>query len=194
VTFGLNIAGECISARSSNQRIYARLTSTNGKDVDAEEEWDLGGIILDKSLRTTGDNEHVSDTAKNDTPEDHGVASEARVREVSHEHRQTVSDEVERLSGRICNLFAHAQGTLSGLATRRHGTPAVSAFGERPVDVIRPDLGTALESCKLDVPRWYHRIAYHSRKLSRRTRQRTGDRQQSAVLLALDGVSPVPPQ
>jgi hypothetical protein len=54
-----------------------KLTSTNSEDVDTNKEGDLCGFVLDECLRASSDDEDVSDTAKNDTPEYHRVASEA---------------------------------------------------------------------------------------------------------------------
>jgi hypothetical protein len=131
----------------SGCRIFARLTSTNSENVDTNEEGDLGGIVLDESLRTTSDNEDVTNTAKDDTPENHGVATKAGVGKVSNDQRQTVGNQTERLAGSVCDLLAETKCTLGGLATSGYGTPTVSALGQGTVDVICPDLGAALNSC-----------------------------------------------
>lgn len=91
----------------------------------------------------------MTNTAKNDSPEDHGVASKARVGKVSNDQRETVRNQTEGLASSICDLFAEAQCTLGSLAAGGHSTPAVSALGQGTVDVVRPDLGTALISRQL---------------------------------------------
>jgi hypothetical protein len=120
---------------------------TNSKDVDTNEEGDLCGVVLDESLRTTSDDKDVTNTAKDDSPEDHGVATKAGVGKVSNDQRQTVGNQTERLAGSVGDLFAETQGTLGGLATCGYGTPAVSTLGQGTVDVVRPDLSAALNAC-----------------------------------------------
>lgn len=144
MTLGLNIAGQCVSLQFSSCRTFAKLTSTNSEDVDTNEEGNLSGFVLDESLRTTSDNENVTNTAENDTPEDHGVATEARIGKVSNDQRQTVGNQTERLAGSVCDLLAETKCTLSGLATSGYCTPAVSTLGQGTVDVVCPDLGAAL--------------------------------------------------
>jgi hypothetical protein len=147
VTLGLNMAGQRVSLQLSGCRACIKLTSTDSENVDTNEEGNLGSIILDESLCTTGDDEDVTDTEKNDTPEDHRIASKARVGEVANDQRQTVGNQTERLAGSVCDLLAETKCTLSGLATSGYGTPAVSTLGQGTVDVVRPDLGAALISC-----------------------------------------------
>ena len=127
--------------------VCAELTSSNGEDVDTNEEGYLSSIVLDESLRTTSDDEDVTNAAKDDSPEDHGIASEARVGKVSNEQRQTVRDQTEGLASSVGDLFAETKCTLGSLTARGYSTPAVSALGQGAVDVVRPDLGTALFPC-----------------------------------------------
>jgi len=147
VTLGLNMAGKRVSLQCSGRGICTKLTSTNSEDVDTNEEGDLSGIIFNESLRTTSDDEDVTNTAKDDSPENHGVASKARVGEVSDDQRQTVRNQTEGLAGSVCDLFAETQCTLGSLAASGYSTPTVSALGQGTVNVVRPDLGTAWFSC-----------------------------------------------
>ena len=140
-----------MSLQYRNPGTCTKLTGSNSEDVDTNEEGDLSGIILDKSLRATSDDENVTNTAKDDSPEDHGVASKARVGEVSNDQRQTVCNQTEGLAGSVCDLFTETQGTLGSLTASGYSTPTVSALGQGTVDVVRPDLGTALFSCQLFV-------------------------------------------
>ena len=144
---GLNMAGHYVSLQYRGCRTCTKLTSSNSKDVDTNEEGDLSGVVLDESFRTTSNDKDVTNTAKDDSPEDHGVASKARVGEVSDDQRQTVRNQTEGLAGSVCDLFAETQCTLGGLAASGYSTPAISTLGQGTVDVVRPDLGTALFSC-----------------------------------------------
>lgn len=147
MTLGLNIAGEVVSLQYPGCRTCSKLTSSNSQDVDTNEKGDLRGVVLNESLRTTSDDEDVTNTAKDDSPEDHRVASEARVGKISNDQRQTVRNQTEGLAGGVCDLFAETESSLSSLATSSYGTPAVSTLGQGTVDVVRPDLGTALIMC-----------------------------------------------
>ena len=143
---GLNMAGKRVSLQYRNPGTCTKLTGSNSEDVDTNEEGNLSGIVLDESLSTTSDDEDVTNTAKDDSPEDHGVASKARVGEVSNDQRQTVCNQTEGLAGSVCDLFTETQGTLGSLTASGYSTPTVSALGQGTVDVVRPDLGTALFS------------------------------------------------
>lgn len=98
MTFGLNMAGTWIQlARVWHGGRTVRRTSSNGKNVNADKEGNLGGAILNEGLGTTSNDENVSNAANDDAPEDHGEAAEPRVGEVSDHKRETVRQQAERL-------------------------------------------------------------------------------------------------
>lgn len=126
-----------------------KLTSTNGENVDTDEEWNLGRAMLKELSGTTSNDQNVTNTAEHDTPEDHGVATESSIGEISDEERQAVGQEVEGLVSGIGNLGAEAQGTLRGLAAGRHGTETIATEGERTVNVVGPDGGASVVGSSL---------------------------------------------
>ena len=132
-----------MSLQYRNPGTCTKLTGSNSEDVDTNEEGNLSGIVLDESLSTTSDDEDVTNTAKDDSPEDHGVASKARVGKVSNNQRQTVRNQTEGLAGSVGDLFTETQCTLGSLAASGDSTPTVSALGQGSIDVVRPDLSTA---------------------------------------------------
>jgi hypothetical protein len=79
------------------QVLRLQRTGSNGEDVHADEERNLGSSIVDESLGTTSDNEDVTDTTDDDTPEDHWETTESRVGKISDNKGKTVSQQTERL-------------------------------------------------------------------------------------------------
>jgi hypothetical protein len=78
-----------------------RHTGSNGENVDTDEEGNLGASVGDEFPGTTGDNEDVSNTTNDDTPENHVVAAKSRVGEISNNKGETVGQQTERLGGGI---------------------------------------------------------------------------------------------
>lgn len=126
------------------RHVWLEHGSSDGQNVDTDEEGDLGGSVVDEFLGTSSNDEDVANTTDNNTPENHWVATKSGISEVSDDERQAVSDKTEGLGGGVGDLLAEAERTLSGLGTSCHSTIAVSAWWEWSVDVVGPDLSASV--------------------------------------------------
>lgn len=120
------------------------LTSTNSKDVDADEEGNLGVAIFQQRPGTTRNDEDVTETTEHDAPENHGVATKPGIGQVCDEEGQAVGKEIKGLAGGVGYLFTETQGTLSCLATFGDGAEAIAADREGAVDVVGPNQSAAV--------------------------------------------------
>lgn len=68
------------------------LTGSDGENIHAEKEGNLGTAVIQEFLGTTGNNEDVTDATDNNAPEDHVVTSGPGVCKVSDDKGKTVGE------------------------------------------------------------------------------------------------------
>lgn len=145
--------------QQQRRHVWLEHGSSNSQNVHTNEEGDLGIAVGQEISGTTNNDENVTNTAKQDTPEDHVVATKAGVGEISDIQRQDIGDHVERLRRSVGDRFAETETTLSGLTSGRRGSETVTTLGQSAVDVIGPDDDTTYRiSRSVSVRLWLYSV------------------------------------
>ena len=116
-------------------------TRTNRQHVQADEEGNLGIPVCQESPGTGSAQQNVGNTEDSDAPADELETTGLGVGQVAGNERKRVRQHAERLRDGVGCHSTQTQGTSRLLSTAGWCTPAVTAIGERAVDIVGDDVG-----------------------------------------------------